>query len=203
VPAFNYVTLSNDHTRTLEAGARTPQAMIAENDHALGQFVDLISHSAIWKESAIFVVEDDSQDGADHVDAHRIPAFVISPFARSEAVVHTRYDFLSAIRSMQLILGMKPLGLFDDLATPMYDAFTPGPDNAAPYDAIPPRVDVTARNPAGTPGARAAARLPQGLDRASQADMDRLLWQSVHGNVEPPPPGPNAAGEDPTVLGGG
>jgi hypothetical protein len=85
----------------------------------------------------------------------------------------------------------------------MYDAFTPAPDNAAPYDAIPPRVDVTARNPAGTPGARAAARLPQGLDRASQADMDRLLWQSVHGNVEPPPPGPNAAGEDPAVLGGG
>jgi hypothetical protein len=203
VPAFNYVTLSNDHTRTLEAGARTPQAMIAENDHALGQFVDLISHSAIWKESAIFVVEDDSQDGADHVDAHRIPAFVISPFARPEAVVHTRYDFLSAIRSMQLILGMKPLGLFDDLATPMYDAFTPAPDNAAPYDAIPPRVEVTARNPAGTAGATAAARLPQGLDRASQADMDRLLWQSVHGNVEPPPPGPNAAGEDPTVLGGG
>jgi DNA-binding beta-propeller fold protein YncE len=203
VPAFNYVTLSNDHTRTLEAGARTPQAMIAENDYALGQFVDLISHSAIWKESAIFVVEDDSQDGADHVDAHRIPAFVISPFARSEAVVHTRYDFLSAIRSMQLILGMKPLGLFDDLATPMYDAFTPAPDNAAPYDAVAPRVDLTARNPAGTHGARAAARLPQGLDRASQADMDRLLWQSVHGNVEPPPPGPNAQGADPAVLGGG
>jgi hypothetical protein len=176
--------------------------MIAENDHALGQFVDLISHSAIWKESAIFVVEDDSQDGADHVDAHRIPAFAISPFARSEAVVHTRYDFLSAIRSMQLILGMRPLGLFDDLATPMYDAFTSAPDNAAPYDAIAPRVDVTARNPAGTAGARAAARLPRGLDRASQTDMDRLLWQSVHGNVEPPPPGPNADGEDPAVLGG-
>ena len=75
-------------------------------------------------------------DGPDHVDAHRIPAFVISPFAPAGKVVHTRYDFLSVIRSIELILGMKPLGLFDQLATPMYDAFQSQPSNAAPYDAI-------------------------------------------------------------------
>ena len=203
VPALSYLTLTNDHTRTLEAGARTPRAMIADNDYGLGQVVQEISHSAVWKESAIFVVEDDSQDGADHVDAHRIPAFVISPYARRGAVVHTRYDFLSAIRSIELILGMKPLGLFDDLATPMYDAFTPGPGNAEPYDATPPKLSLVERNPAGTPGAREAARLPKGVDRASQADMDRLLWQSVHGSEAPPPPGPNAEGRDPRVLGDG
>jgi YVTN family beta-propeller protein len=201
VPALNYITLPNDHTRTLEAGARTPRAMIADNDEALGKVVDLISHSAIWKQSAIFVVEDDSQDGADHVDAHRIPAFVVSPFAKQGAIVHARYDFLSAIRSMELILGMKPLGLFDRLATPMYDAFTADAANAAPFDAIPAKISLVERNPGGTAGALAAARLPQGLDRASQADMDRLLWQSVHGaGSTPPPPGPDAEGRDPRVL---
>ncbi len=201
VPALSYITLPNDHTRTLEAGARTPRAMIADNDEALGRIVDLISHSAIWTQSAIFVVEDDSQDGADHVDAHRIPAFVVSPYAKQGAIVHTRYDFLSAIRSMELILGMKPLGLFDRLATPMYDAFTGDAANAAAYDAIAANVSLVERNPGGTPGALAAAKLPVGLDRASQADMDRLLWQSVHGNgSQPPPPGPDADRRDPRVL---
>jgi hypothetical protein len=201
VPALNYITLPNDHTRTLEAGARTPRAMIADNDEALGKIVDLISHSAIWKESAIFVVEDDSQDGADHVDAHRIPAYVVSPYAKRGAVVHTRYDFLSAIRSIELILGMEPLGLFDRLATPMYDAFTTDAANADAYDAIAAQVDLVERNPSGTAGALAATRLPRGLDRASQADMDRLLWQSVHGGgAQPPPPGPGAEGRDSRVL---
>src|SRR5262249_50062392 len=119
VPAFNYLVLTNDHTNTLSAGARTPRSMIADNDEGLGRIVSTISHSSIWRSSAIFVIEDDSQDGADHVDAHRIPAFVVSPFAPQGKVVHTRYDFLSVIRSMELILGMKPLGLFDQLATPM------------------------------------------------------------------------------------
>jgi hypothetical protein len=177
----------------LNAGARTPRAMIAENDEGLGRMVDLISHSAIWRSSAIFVVEDDSQDGADHLDAHRIPAFVISPYAKQGAVVSTRYDFLSFIRSMELIMGMRPLGLGDRLATPMYDAFQPEPSNAAPYDAIAAKVDLLERNPSSGPGAAASARLPQGLDEIPQREMDRLLWKSVHGwRSKPPPPGPNA-----------
>jgi DNA-binding beta-propeller fold protein YncE len=193
VPAFNYLVLPNDHTDTLAAGARTPQAMIADNDEGLGRIVDTISHSSIWKQSAIFVIEDDSQDGADHVDAHRMPALVISPFAKQGAVIHTRYDMLSVIRSMELILGMKPLGLFDATATPMYDAFTPGPDNADPFTFVPSKIDLLARNPSGTAGAAAAAQLPTGLDQIPQVEMDRLLWQAVHGpNSTPPPPGPNA-----------
>src|SRR4051795_13537354 len=88
VPAFNYLVLTNDHTNGLAAGRRTPRAMVADNDYALGQIVDTISHSSIWKSSLILVVEDDSQDGADHIDAHRIPAFAISPFAKRGAVVH-------------------------------------------------------------------------------------------------------------------
>jgi len=196
VPAFNYLVLTNDHTQTLTAKARTPRAMVADNDEGLGRIVDTISHSPIWKESAIFVIEDDSQDGADHVDAHRIPAFAISPFAKQGAIVHTRYDMLSVIRSMELILGMKPLGLFDALATPMYDAFQPTASNDAPYNAIAAKVPLLETNPSGTPGARAAARLPKCLDCIAQREMDALLWRSVHGDrAQPPPPGPNAVDE--------
>ena len=115
--------------------------------------------------SAIFVIEDDSQDGADHVDAHRIPAFVISPYAKRGAVVHTRYDFLSVIRSMELILGMKPLGLFDALATPMYDAFTRNPDNGDPYAAISPTWPLNERNANTTANQRLAGGLQLPADR--------------------------------------
>src|SRR4029078_11296525 len=144
------------------------------------QIVDTISHSSIWKESAIFVIEDDSQDGADHVDAHRIPALVISPYAKQGAVVHTRYDFLSVIRSMELILGMKPLGLFDELATPMYDAFQGPPANDAAFDHVPAKVSLTETNPSGTAGARAAARLPKRLECITPHERDAPVWRSAH-----------------------
>jgi hypothetical protein len=194
VPAFNYLVLSNDHTEGTTPGRRTPRAMVAENDYGLGQIVDLISHSKVWSSSAIFVIEDDSQDGADHVDAHRMPAAVISPYARNGAVIHRRYDMLSVIRSMELILGMKPLGLFDRLTTPMYDAFSSTPQNSAPYDVLAPTYPLEETN---APTA-ANAQLSKSLrinkpDRVPQRELDRILWQSVHGaHSEPPPPGPNA-----------
>jgi hypothetical protein len=190
------MVLSNDHTRVLTAGAYTPRAMVADNDEALGRIVDLISHSPIWSSSAIFVVEDDSQDGADHVDAHRIPAFVISPYAKAGAVVHTRYDFPSVLHSMELILGMKPLGFHDALGVPMYDAFQSTAANGDPYMYAPSKVDLLETNPSAGPGAAASARLPSGLDAIPQRQLDRLLWKSVHGwHATPPPPGPNASGE--------
>jgi YVTN family beta-propeller protein len=194
VPAFNYLTLTNDHTLGLSSGARTPQAMIADNDLGTAQIIDTISHSPIWASSAIFVVEDDSQDGADHVDAHRIPALVVSPYAKPSAVVSTRYDQLSAIRTMELILGMHPLSLNDALATPMYDAFQAAPANVAPYDAITPAQDLNARNPSSGAAARSASRLDfTGVDRVPQRVLDRQLWRAVHGpRSTPPPPGPNA-----------
>ncbi len=194
VPAFNYLVLPNDHTVGTTPGRRTPQAMVADNDYGLGQIVDAVSHSSVWRSSAIFVVEDDSQDGADHVDAHRIPAMVISPFTRPGAVVHDRYDFASVIRSMELILGMEPLGLFDGLATPMYDAFRATPGNAAPFTAIVPRQDRQALNTAASPDAALSSRLDfRTLDQVPQRTLDAILWQAVHGaGASPPPPGPNA-----------
>jgi len=198
VPAFNYLVLPNNHTVGTTPGLRTPAALVADNDYGLGQLVDLISHSPIWASSAIFVVEDDSQDGADHVDAHRIPAAVISPYTRPGAVVHTRYDFLSVTRSIELILGMQPLGLFDQLAAPMYDVFTPQPDNAAPFDALPPTVDRLATNTATAPDAALSRTLDfRTPDQIPQPVLDRVLWHAAHGTgSDPPPPGPNASGHD-------
>jgi YVTN family beta-propeller protein len=194
VPSFNYLTLTNDHTVGLTGGQPTPQAMIADNDLGTAQIIDTISHSPIWPESAIFVVEDDSQDGADHVDAHRIPALVVSPYARPAAVVPTRYDQLSVLRTMELILGMKPLSLNDALATPMYDAFQSSPTNIAPFDAVPETQDLMATNPTTGAGARAAARMDfRDLDAVPQHALDAMLWRSVHGwHSTPPPPGPGA-----------
>ena len=196
VPSFNYMVLSNDHTRVLDPGAYTPQAMVADNDYGLGQIVDAITHSSIWSSSAIFVTEDDSQDGADHVDAHRTVGLVISPYTPPGAVVHTRYDMPSMIRSMELILGMRPLSIFDALATPMYDAFSGTPANSQPFSAIAPKTNLLATNPPAASAADYRARRFRGLDQISQALEDRLLWKAVHaaGSL-PPPPGPNAVVE--------
>jgi phospholipase C len=124
-----------------------------------------------------------------------MPAAVISPYAKKAAVVHDRYDMLSVIRSMELILGMKPLGLFDAVANPMYDAFGPSAGNADPYTAIPATYPLQEKNAATAANARLSARLQVGkrLDEVPQHVLDRILWQSVHGaGSAPPPPGPNA-----------
>ena len=197
VPTFNYLTFTNDHTRGTQPTYPTPAAMVASDDQGLGQFVALISHSKIWSSSAIFVVEDDSQDGADHLDAHREPALVISPYARRGAVIHTRYDLLSVDRTMELIMGMKPLGLNDRLATPMYDVFSPTPVNSAPVNNLPTTVNLLERNTPAAPYAAASSRLPLGTpDLLPQGELDSIIWHSVYGvNSTPPPPGPNAGYE--------
>jgi DNA-binding beta-propeller fold protein YncE len=178
VPQFTYMTLANDHTAGTRPGRRTPNAMIAENDWALGETVELISKSPIWKDSLILVIEDDSQDGADHVDAHRIPALAISPYAKEGAVVHTRYDFLSFIRTLEIATGMKPLNLFDALAVPLYDVFTPNADNDAPYEAIVPNVNLTERNTEESANAALSKQLPLGFtDRTPQRYLDNILWK--------------------------
>jgi YVTN family beta-propeller protein len=197
VPTFNYMILPNDHTNGTTTGDYTPQAMIADNDLALGQIVDAISHSSIWPQTAILVQEDDSQDGADHVDAHRSVGFVISPWARHAAVVHTRYDQYSMLRTAELLAGIDPLSLNDALATPMYDAFISGtqkPDDA-PYNVVSPSYSVSATNSSSAPDAVMSDELPWNhLDVVPQAISDQILWAAVHGaSSPPPPPGPYAS----------
>ncbi len=199
VPTLNYLTLTSDHTRGTQPGYPLPKSMVADSDLGVGQIIDTISHSPIWSSSAIFVVEDDSQDGADHVDAHRIPVLVVSPYARSRAVIHTRYDLLSAVRSVELIAGLKPLTLNDALATPMYSAFSSKPENLEAYTAITPSADLLATNGPDAPDSPWSSRLALDKpDQVSQADLDVILWHSVHGaDSSAPPPGPRAEGERP------
>jgi YVTN family beta-propeller protein len=194
VPALSEFILPNDHTNGTKPGFPTPRALLADNDLGLGQIVDLISHSPIWRDSAIFVVEDDSQDGADHVDAHRMPAFVISPYARRKAVVHTRYDQDSVLHTIELILGLRPLSLFDAMATPMAGAFTPRPD-FTPYRAIQPGYPLDAVNGPNAPDAKLSDAMPfSQVDAVPQAVSDRILWHSVYGrHATPARPGPNAS----------
>ncbi|HVT36027.1 MAG TPA: hypothetical protein VHE37_10595 [Nevskiaceae bacterium] len=198
VPHFNYLIMPNNHTNGTGAGARDPLAMCADNDLGIGQLVDIISHSAIWPETLIVVVEDDSQDGADHVDAHRAPVLVMGPWVKhlgkDAPAIHTRYDQYSAIRTIELALGMQPLSVFDATATPMYDVFTSTPDNT-PYTAIMPQQDIMAVNPASAANAEFSAALPfHKLDAVPQEINDRILWQRVHGAGSlPPRPGPNAS----------
>jgi DNA-binding beta-propeller fold protein YncE len=198
VPRFNYMILFNDHTDGTTPGTYTPKADVADNDLALGQLVDLVSNSPIWAQSAIFVVEDDSQDGIDSVDAHRIPAFVISPWAKpGGTVVSTRYDHYSFLRTAEMVAGLSPLSLNDALATPLYDAFISGAEQpnveGTRYHAIQPQQSLTETNAANAPAAKLSTELPwDKVDMVPQRLSDEILWQSVFGaGAVAPPAGPN------------
>ncbi len=195
VPSFNYLTMPDDHTNGTGVGLIQPLSEVADNDLAIGQLVQIISASSIWPQSAIFIVEDDAQDGADHYEAHRAPAFVISPWAKHGGVlVHTHYDQYSVLRTIEMILGMSPLSIYDANAAPMYDAFNSTPDNT-PYTAITPERSLTALNTAAAANAKLSAALPfDRPDAVPEAIADRILWQSVFGkDSKPPSPGPNAS----------
>jgi hypothetical protein len=127
-----------------------------------------------------------------------MPALAISPYAKKGAVVSTRYDMLSFIRTMEIVIGMKPLGLMDSLAVPLYDAFDAQPQNAEPYNVVQPTLDIGERNGASAPAAALSRKMNlHELDRTPQRMLDGILWKSVHGEAsQPPPPGPNASGKD-------
>ncbi len=152
LPALELMWLGDDHTNGIGPTALTPKAMLADNDLALGQLVDTVSHSPDWKDTAIFVLEDDAQAGPDHVDGHRMIAQVISPYTQIGKVDSSFYSTVSMLRTMELILGLHPLTQFDAAATPMLNSFTDRP-NVAPYAAITPTqsLDEMNPNPAATP----------------------------------------------------
>ena len=136
---------------------------MADNDLALGRVVEAVSKSKFWKETAIFVVEDDAQNGPDHVDAHRTVALVISPYTRHAHVDSTLYSTSSMLRTMELILGLKPMSQFDAAARPMYNSFQAKAD-PRPYQHVVPEVDLKATNQAGGVGSEAVGtvRLDEG-----------------------------------------
>jgi DNA-binding beta-propeller fold protein YncE len=188
LPRLNIVRLGNDHTQGTRPGAPTPRAMVAENDLALGRLVEAISNSRFWKESAIFVLEDDAQNGPDDVDSHRSVALVISPFVKRNALDSTLYTTSGMLRTMELILGLPPMSQYDAAATPMYNAFQPTP-NATPYKALPARVPLDEKN--GTDAWGAAASLAMNFEEADMTpeyELNEIVWKSVRGAHSPMPP---------------
>lgn len=157
LPQLEYLWLPNDHTYGSKLGALTPAAYIAQNDYAVGLLIDAVSHSAVWKSSAIFVIEDDSQDGADHVSAQRTTMYLASPYATG-GVRSEHYTTQSILRTIELMLGIPPLSTYDAMAVPLYAAFTSRAD-LRPYDALHPRIDVTARNLKTAYGSQISAAL--------------------------------------------
>ncbi len=167
--------------------------MVAENDAALGRLVEAISRSRFWNESAIFVLEDDAQNGPDHVDAHRSPALVISPFVKRRVVDSTLYTTSGMLRTMELILGLEPMSQYDAAATPMYNAFQPTPV-LTPYTALAPRVPIDEKNAATAWGAEASLRMNlREADLAPELELNEIIWRSIRGADSPMPPPRRAA----------
>lgn len=207
LPQFEMVYLPNDHTAGTAAGYDTPQAMVAQNDLALGKLVDTVSHSQYWKDTAIFVVEDDSQAGPDHVDAHRTESLVISPYTQKGTVDSTLYDQDSMIRTMEMILGMKPMSLFDASAVPMLNAFSDKPSFKT-YDAEQETYPVDLKNgqpvPASAsdatktqtaassivvqPSTTATPSSPTDFSKpdANEEEINRQIWKATRGKTPYP-----------------
>jgi DNA-binding beta-propeller fold protein YncE len=181
LPRLIVLRLPNDHTIGTRIGKPTPTAMVADNDLALGQLVEGLSRSRFWKEMAIFVVEDDAQNGSDHVDAHRTVALAISPYIKRGTVDSTLYSTSSMLRTIELILGLEPMSQFDASARPMFSSFTSQPD-FTPYQCLPARVDLKELNLPDAPGARLSEQLD--LSREDAADdivFNEIIWKSVKG----------------------
>jgi YVTN family beta-propeller protein len=189
LPRLSIIRLGDDHTNGTTPGSPTPRAMVADNDLALGRIVEAITHSRYWKESAIFVLEDDAQNGPDHVDAHRSVLLAVSPFSRRRTLDSTLYTTCAVLRTMELILGLPPMSQYDAAATPMYAAFQPASD-IAPYDHRAARVSLEEKNDWSSPGARASLRMNlREADMAPELELNEIIWRSIRGAtaVMPPP----------------
>jgi len=186
MPQLMLMRLGNDHTSGTAAGKIAPLSSLADNDYALGLLVESVSKSRFWADTAIFVLEDDGQNGADHVDSHRSPAFVISPYTRRGVVDSTMYNTTSVLRTMETILGIRPMTHFDAAATLMTAAFA-NPVNT-PYASVPPNIPLTDRNPIRS--ATAALSRKMNFDEEDRNDDDELnavLWAAIKGPGTPMP----------------
>ena len=187
VPRLNTLRLGNDHTAGARIGQLSPLAMVADNDLAVGRFVEHLSNSPIWNESAVFILEDDAQNGADHVDAHRSPALVISPYAKRNHVEHTMYSTSGMLRTMELILGMPPMSQYDAAARPMFALFTNTP-NTAPYKHIPANVDLDTKNTVMNEPARRSEKFDlRQADTLDDNEFNAVIWMAIKGEKSPVP----------------
>ncbi|MFM8891609.1 MAG: bifunctional YncE family protein/alkaline phosphatase family protein [Planctomycetia bacterium] len=192
MPRLQVVRLPNDHTSGTSPGHLTPTAFVAENDLALGRVVEAVSRSRFWPTTAIFVVEDDAQNGPDHIDAHRTIAFVVSPWARRAAVDSSLYSTSSMLRTIELILGLEPMSQFDAAALPMIRSFAKQAV-VEPYACRPAGVPLDEKNAATAWGAAASLAMDLSVeDAADDLLLNDVIWRSVRG-AESPMPAPRRA----------
>jgi YVTN family beta-propeller protein len=189
LPSLMVLSLGEDHTTGTQPGTFTPAACVACNDLALGKLVEAVSHSKSWAETAIFVIEDDAQNGPDHVDAHRTVGLVISPYTKRKVVDSTQYSTVSMIRTIELILGLPPLSQYDAAARPMYGSFTAAAD-LSPYESVPAQIDVYGVNSSLAYGADRSSKMDfSEYDRINDFELNEILWRSIKG-VDAPLPAP-------------
>ncbi len=186
MPALEIVRLPNDHTSGASPGAPSPRAAYADNDLALGRVIEALSHSAFWKNTVVFVLEDDAQNGPDHVDAHRSPLLVISAYNRGGAI-HRFANTTDVLRTIEEILGLSSLSQYDYYGRPLRTIWSSTPD-LSPYTALTPSVSLDEVNPRGTRDARASAKLDFDIEDAiDENTFNRILWRTIKGDSVPYP----------------
>jgi hypothetical protein len=198
MPRLVLICLPDDHTSGTSRNCPTPAAMAADNDLAFGQIVEAVSHSRFWTNTCIFAVEDDPQNGWDHVSGYRTTAYVVSAWTKRGAVVSTQYNQTSLLRTMELMLGLPPMNQMDATATPMFDCFVPpgqGPD-FTPFEAVTNNVPLDEMNllpklvsdPQLRKDAYVSAKLPLAkADRCPEDLLNRILWRAMKGSQMPYP----------------
>jgi YVTN family beta-propeller protein len=189
LPQFTIMSLGENHTRGTTPGAFTPRACVGSNDVAIGRLVEAATQSKYWKEMAIFIIEDDAQNGPDHVDAHRTTGLVLSPYCKRNTVDSTFYTTASMVRTIELILGLPPLTQYDAGATPMFNCF--GKElTETPYSPLEPKVDLLARNTDRSPLSSVSKKMDfSAYDLAPEDELNHVLWADAKG-IDTPYPTP-------------
>jgi hypothetical protein len=199
MPRFIVMSMGEDHTAGTKAGEFTPKACVASNDLALGRLIEAVTQGWYWKETAIFVIEDDAQNGPDHVDAQRTVGLVVSPYTRRGVVDSTQYSTVSMVRTMELILGLPPLSQYDAAARPMYASFSDKAD-LKPYVSEKAQIDLAARNTKKSYGAERSGKMDfSDYDLADESELNEILWRSIKGADAPLPPAVRRAIADRSV----
>jgi YVTN family beta-propeller protein len=189
LPNLIVMSLPGDHTAGTRPGGFTPRAMVANADHAVGTLVERVTKSRYWPETAVFIIEDDAQDGPDHVDARRTVGMVVSPYTKRGFVDSSLYTTSSMLRTIELLLAMPPMTQYDAAAPPMYASFRTAPD-LRPFSAVAPRIDVDEKNALTAWGSKASMEMDfDDVDLAPMFALNEIIWKSVKGadSVMPAP----------------
>ncbi len=204
VPNFITLRVMHDHTQGLSTGNFTPQAEVADNDYGVGQLVDIVSKTPLWQNTVFFVIEDDAQDGPDHVDVHRSTAYVISPYIKQGFVDHTFYNTASILKTIEMLLGVTPLNQYDANATPIVAPFDTAPNNSAVYNATPAAQNIMcqkgsadlelASNPMHKWAVESSKMNFDVPDSVDSAKLNEVLWHAVRGPDAPLPAVRHSAG---------